>query len=155
MAMAAGCGAGAPGKHDANPLNFQFPDAGPSLVRLDAPLAAKPDTQPIPRDTSCGLDGAQTGSLDASCGSYTLQEAVRPYACGTAQIIDWDQSGPYAVMIDCDGRAVELLSMSDQTPLLTGDARQAWLDSVANDRWPCLAGQTIQFMCYVSLVMAP
>jgi hypothetical protein len=97
----------------------------------------------------------QTSSADGSCESYTLQEAVRPYTCGTALITVWDQPGPYAVMIDCEGRAVELLNMEDQTPLLSGDARQAWLDSVANDRWPCLAGQTIQFMCYLSLILTP
>jgi hypothetical protein len=161
MAMTAGCGSASSGKHDANPPIVQLPDAGGSLVMPDAPSEAKPDTQPIPLDTSCGLDGAQTSLADGSCESYTLQEAVRPYTCGTALITRWDQPGLYhqpglyAVMIDCEGRAVELLNMEDQTPLLSGDARQAWLDSVANDRWPCLAGQTIQFMCYVSMILTP
>ena len=155
MAMTAGCGAGSPGKHDANPPIFQFPDAGVTLVKSDAPLSAKPDTQPIPLDASCGLGDAQTAAVDGSCNWFsTLADSVSPYTCGSMAIVQWDRPGSYAVMIDCDGRAVELLSMLDQTPLLTGDARQAWLDSVANDRWPCLAGQTIQFMCYVSLIMA-
>jgi hypothetical protein len=55
------------------------------------------------------------------------------------------------VVLDCDGRAIELLSLPSQTRLFTGDARQAWLDSLANDRWPCFAGQSVQFTCMVCL----
>ena len=154
MAMAAGCGSGSSAKHDANPPTDESPDAA-AIVLPDAFFTAKPDTQRVPLDTSCALDGDQTRSVDGSCDPYPLQEAVGRYACATGPLIHWDQAGPYAVVVDCEGRAVELLNIENQTPLLTGLARQAWLDAVANDRWPCLAGQTIQFMCYVSLILTP
>jgi hypothetical protein len=57
----------------------------------------------------------------------------------------------YAVEIDCDGRVIDLLYPSDRTPVLSGDARQAWLDSLANDRWVCFAGQSVQFTCMICL----
>ena len=70
---------------------------------------------------------------------------------GCQAVVD-PSHGSYAVVIDCEGRAVELLRLPDQTPALSGDARQAWLDSLANDRWPCFAGQSIQFRCQVLLL---
>jgi hypothetical protein len=47
-----------------------------------------------------------------------------------------------AIVIDDDGRVI------DNTGL-EGDAKQSWLDKLANQRWLCLAGQTIGYECKV------
>lgn len=45
-----------------------------------------------------------------------------------------------SVVLDGEGRVV------DNTRLV-GERKQAWLDSLANERWPCLAGGTIPYTC--------
>jgi hypothetical protein len=55
----------------------------------------------------------------------------------------------YAVVIDCEGRAIDLLG-----PLFPEAERQASLDSLANDRWPCSAGQSVQFACMIWFLSA-
>ncbi len=154
MAMAAGCGGAASARHDASSPIVEPPAVDARPLVPDEPVAAGPDLQPVPLDASCALDAGQANALDASCELGTLVAAVSR-AVPSCMIPVTSSEGSYAVVIDCDGRAVELLAMPDQTPLLTGDARQAWLDSLAEDRWPCLAGQTVQFMCYVSLILTP
>lgn len=48
-----------------------------------------------------------------------------------------------AVVIDAEGRAV------DNTGLKQEDEKQEWLEQVSDQRWLCLAGQTIGYKCYV------
>jgi len=100
---------------------------------------------------SCTPDGGQSESLDASCDFHMLEDAVGRAAGCCCGVFLSPANSAYAVVIDCDGRAIELLNLPDQTPLLSGDARQAWLDSLANDRWACFAGQSVQFTCMVCM----
>jgi hypothetical protein len=160
MAMATGCAGSGSGAHDAKPPIADAADTR-LFVYLDAPIATPVDTppvvdvQPLPHE-SCTSDGAQSESLDASCDVYTLytlQDAVSRATSGGCRASLSTSNGSYAVVIDCDGRAIELLSLPNQTPLLSGAERQAWLDSLANDRWPCFAGQSVQIMCWVLLVL--
>jgi hypothetical protein len=51
----------------------------------------------------------------------------------------WVRNGGY-VVFDGDGRVV------DNTGLF-GAQKQAWLDGLSTTRWPCLASQTMQYMC--------
>jgi hypothetical protein len=48
--------------------------------------------------------------------------------------------GRGAVVLDADGRVI------DNTGL-DGATKQAWLDELAAQRWPCLAGQTLGYAC--------
>jgi hypothetical protein len=155
MAMATGCAGSC--ARDANPP-IADAAAGPGpIILLDAPVGTPVDTravdvQPLPHE-SCAADGAPTASLalDASCDVYALADAVRQATNWYCDAIPSISNAAYAVVIDCDGRAIELLSLPNQTPLLSGAERQAWLDSLANDRWPCYAGQSVQFTCIVCL----
>jgi anaerobic magnesium-protoporphyrin IX monomethyl ester cyclase len=164
MAMAAGCsGAGL----RAHPKDSAIPDTviadtlradlavvdasgeAPGIVLPDAPAV---DTR-SPAPGSCAADGGWSGAVDGLCDVTGLEQAVKR---GTSSMscsqYSWLPSGEgYAVVIDCEGRVVELLSPYQRTPLLTGAARQAWLDSLANDRWPCFAGQSVQFTCMICL----
>jgi hypothetical protein len=45
------------------------------------------------------------------------------------------------VVLDGDGRVVDNTSLS-------GEGKQMWLDGLSTMRWPCLAGQTLQFTCF-------
>jgi radical SAM superfamily enzyme YgiQ (UPF0313 family) len=156
MAMAAGCGGSDAGAPDANrPIS----DAAVESARIDLPdlpIATPVDTRPVevgplPHE-SCASDGGANTSLDASCDVAALDMAVE-------QAVHWpclEGGDPredlrYAVVIDCEGRAIELLKLPDQTPLLSGAEREAWLASLANDRWTCFAGQSVQFTCMICL----
>jgi hypothetical protein len=44
------------------------------------------------------------------------------------------------IVFDGDGRVVDNTGLS-------GAGKQAWLDGLATMRWPCFAGQTMQYMC--------
>ena len=127
----------------------------PPIVFLDGPIPPRVDTRPVDTQPlpqmSCPQDGGQTASLDASCDAYALEDAVSRATGWTCRAFQSTADPAYAVVIDCDGRAIELLSLPDQTPLFSGDARQAWLDAMANDRWPCFAGQSVQFTCMICL----
>jgi len=151
MAMATGCANSPSGAHDANPPSDQPPADTARIVFLDGRIATRADTQPLP-SVSCAPDGGQNASLDASCDVATLEEAVNRVMNGACSAHVSSSDSNYAVVIDCEGRVVELLTLPNQTPLLSGDARQAWLDSLANDRWPCFAGQSVQIMCWVLLL---
>jgi hypothetical protein len=45
-----------------------------------------------------------------------------------------------AVVIDDEGRVIDITGVS-------GDTKQEWLGNLADQRWPCLAGQTIGYWC--------
>jgi len=147
MAMATGC-AGS-GAHDAKPPIADAAAEGPRITLPDGFIGTPVDAEPLPH-MSCAPDGGQNSSLDASCDVYRLERAVSQ-ATSSCDAYASPAYAAYAVVIDCDGRAIELLKLPEQTPLLSGDARQAWLDSLANDRWPCFAGQSVQFTCMVCL----
>ena len=152
MAMAAGCsGSGARG-YDATTVIMDAAQEPPSIIFPDVPAVDRRpvDVGSLPQE-SCATDGGQSMPVDGSCEATRLDEAV-------SRVAGWHcwQSSPlagstYAVVIDCDGRAIDLLSLPDQTPLLSGTERQAWLDSLASDRWPCFAGQSVQFTCMICL----
>ena len=44
------------------------------------------------------------------------------------------------VVFDGDGRLVDNTELPDRW-------KQAWLDGSATMRWPCFAGETMQYMC--------
>jgi hypothetical protein len=100
-------------------------------------------------------DGDISAPMDAWCDTGTLWQAVfvpihpeaRLGACYP------DPTGPslYStneayLVLDSDGRVI------DNTWNWSGDdhatLKQAWLDSVAAQRWPCVAGQTLYFFCF-------
>jgi hypothetical protein len=163
MAMATGC-ADSSLRSGARDAETPIADAAAEPARIvfpDGPSGTSVDTQPVEAHPlpyeSCTADGGQNPALDASCDVNALTSAVSGAAGGAtgwpcqASAPSYPGQPTYAVVIDCDGRAIELLTLPNQTPLLTGDARQAWLDSLANDRWPCYAGQSVQFTCMVCL----
>jgi hypothetical protein len=47
------------------------------------------------------------------------------------------------VSLDEDGHVVDITGM-------TGARKQKWLDDLANQRWSCLAGQTIDYACTIT-----
>jgi hypothetical protein len=82
-----------------------------------------------PSDSSCDLDRLEDAAT--SGGGFVMCEMFV------------ESSGlPLAgeVVLDADGRVI------DNTRLFGAD-KQSWLDSLANERWPCLAGQTIPYYC--------
>jgi hypothetical protein len=84
-----------------------------------------------PPDASCDLGQLQQAAIDG--GGFVLCE----------MFVDGGSLGlPLVgeVVLDADGRVI------DNTRLY-GEAKQTWLSSLANDRWPCLAGQTIPYYC--------
>ena len=113
-----------------------------------------PDAQP---DTSSDLlqvadavpsaDDARSDSSDAVCDAAALANFVENAIGGTCQPTNAPAQASYAVLVDVQGRAVELMDLYNKRPALTGSVRQAWLDSMANIRWPCLAGQPVYFSC--------
>jgi hypothetical protein len=46
------------------------------------------------------------------------------------------------VVVDGEGKVID-----NSIPFGTADGKQAWLDSLADYRWPCLAGQKLFFSC--------
>jgi radical SAM superfamily enzyme YgiQ (UPF0313 family) len=154
MAMATGCAGSGAATHDANPpITDAAAEPGP-IILLDAPVTTPRDTQPVearPPQEACVADGGQSGSLDGGCETDTLASAVSRATGWPCGYQDRYFDLGYAVEIDCDGRVVDLLSLPDRMPLLSGNARQAWLESLANDRWVCFAGQSVQFTCMICL----
>ncbi|MBN2577197.1 MAG: hypothetical protein JXP73_21730 [Deltaproteobacteria bacterium] len=103
------------------------------------------EAQPLPHE-ECPQDGGQSGSLDASCDVARLEDAVSRAAGWRCEANGLSEALTYAVVIDCEGRAIDLLG-----PMFPEGKRQAWLDSLANDRRACFAGQSVQFTCKIYL----
>jgi hypothetical protein len=95
---------------------------------------------------------ASESEIDASdgwCDETTLWNAINEgagiFGYCLPYVLDYDdpcgsvRSGGYLVF-DGDGRVV------DNTGLF-GAQKQAWLDGLSTMRWPCYAGQTMQYMC--------
>lgn len=130
---------------------------GPTDLTRDVvlpPDLQRADASP-PVDALANMDGVGSGTVDALCDLYkasvSVSEGTEPLGLSCSLSTQSDFDANYAVVVDGEGRFVELLRMPAGTPALTGSARQAWLDSVANDRWPCLAGQTVFFSCQIGL----
>ena len=95
--------------------------------------------------------GGAGGDEGDACGVAALLEAVTRQvggvtACWKASaMLDPDEKlGALrgAVVIDDEGRIVDITGRE-------GDAKQRWLDEMADQRWPCLAGQTIGYACAI------
>ena len=93
-------------------------------------------------------DGEVLASSDASCDVAGLWRAISEAArvigyCfltpagndGSVIITAWGE-----VIIDSEGRVIDNTRLSSAS-------KQAWLSSLADYRWPCLAGQSLQYSC--------
>jgi len=164
MAVTAGCGATPLGRRsppDADAASSAISDAAipgdlaDTLGGSDRPAGTSPDLVVSP-----DLSQADTSPLsDALCNLTVAEAAIAP-SIGEATVSNCaytDVSNPcvapnYAAVVDGGGHVVELLTMPDGRPALTGSALQAWLAAVSNDRWPCLAGQVVPFCCAMVLL---
>lgn len=159
MAMAAGCAPSALHGYGSDAAVDAAVLADGSL-KPDGPSGSAKDTtqdQQVLQDRFSLADGMPTIQLpdvigadvgDAVCDTRNLQNSVA--AATKEDTCDITRTGVqpnYAVVLDSEGRATELLLMPAGAPALSGTARQAWLDSVGSSRWPCLAGQTVGFSC--------
>jgi len=89
---------------------------------------------------------------DTLCDTDALAKQVA-HGLGAAfcDLVSSPDDGTTLVVLDGEGRAINLVRLPDRQPVLTGSSLQAWLDSVANMRWPCLAGQEVAFSCGFTL----
>ena len=79
------------------------------------------------------------------CDDTPLWEAVRRFTNRS-----WDLCRPTSdaigalatLVLDSEGKVVENTLYPDDSV-----TKQTWLDSIAKGRWPCLAGQTIPYIC--------
>ena len=98
-------------------------------------------------DASGDLSPSDGSSTDALCDTDSLWSAVADAALGVARLGFCAPAGtasPYGqIALDSTGRVVDNTGTTYQST----SSKQAWLDSLANDRWPCLAGQTIPYQC--------
>lgn len=106
--------------------------------------------QPGGRGGAGGPEGGAAGGASVTCSVNSLLNAIeiplqQPIAtCAEAS----PTLGPNeslsrrrgAVVIDDDGRVVDITGVS-------GDTKQEWLDNLADQRWPCLAGRTVGYSC--------
>jgi radical SAM superfamily enzyme YgiQ (UPF0313 family) len=125
---------------DAPPDQSGMPD--------QTPVVMLPDVLAPDLSDPCTADKLGAAALSASDGSAAMPIARLP--CDLLEPSN-SSNASYAVVIDADGRAVELIHLPDNTPVLTGATRQAWLDAMASTRWPCLAGQSVTFSCMLLL----
>ena len=104
--------------------------------------------------TSTGEDGgASDGELlpapDAPCDMDLLWAKVAAGDTGgvSAQLLAScgpDPGSSHALVFDVEGRLVD-----NTASFITPAAKEAWLNSLASYRWPCLAAQTIDYACVV------
>ncbi len=102
-----------------------LPDSG------DAPIDMPMSTG---RDAACNPAKVVADLLD---GRYTASVGS-PVPCQCLPASDSGVTG--SLIFDGEGRLI------DDTRDVAAD-KQAWLDSLANQHWPCVAGQTIQYQC--------
>ncbi len=89
-------------------------------------------------------------SSNFSCDQSTLRNVLNSSAvqtgyghdCTEIPAPDSDTVSAVYVVVDGEGKVID-----NSIPFDTPDKKQAWLDSLADYRWPCLAGQTIFFFC--------
>lgn len=88
---------------------------------------------------------AGTESADAFCDVGALWEAVSSGAVGFGYCLPGSFAGGILfgdVVINKDGQVVDITGISSK-------AKRAWLDGLAEQRWPCLANQTITYSCSI------
>lgn len=94
-------------------------------------------------------EGGSGGDANDTCGVAALLEAITRQVGGVtwcseaSAMLEPDEklsARRGAVVIDDEGRIVDVTGRQ-------GDAKQRWLDEMAAQRWPCLAGQTIGYQC--------
>jgi hypothetical protein len=83
-------------------------------------------------DALCDLDSLWTAIASKYSRSGTVPPECFPFEPGFGHGGD--------VILDGEGRLVDDTGYG-------GTDKQAWLDGLANQRWPCLAGQTIPYSC--------
>jgi hypothetical protein len=117
MAMATGAAVTVSGCHDANrPIQDAAAEAEPAIViLLDVSIATPADTRPedvrpLPHE-ACTADGGQGESLDGSCDVTRLEDAVSRVAGWRCEANGSPGAITHLVVIDCDGRAIELLDL--------------------------------------------
>jgi hypothetical protein len=96
----------------------------------------------------CPIVFSGAGGDDGSCDQAALWRAIGTaggfLVCRPAspELAPTEHLGPGrgAVVLDTDGRLI------DNTGL-EGTTKQAWLDELANQRWPCLAGEILGYSC--------
>ena len=151
VALAANCSRGG--------LSASSPPDGQADIAADAqapshtdevePATASPDVTTSSPEVETSDSANASPGADAGCDTDKLWQAVartREFGGDRCEPIQSDQQGYWGtVFLDSTGRVVDI---SDQ---LGNSVEQDWLDSVANDRWPCLAGQSIRFLCWVVL----
>jgi hypothetical protein len=91
--------------------------------------------------------GGASGDAGAACSADAIWTAVTMQVIGechaaSAMLGPGEQPSRRrgAVVIDEQGRVVDNTGLS-------GDAKQQWLDQFADQRFPCLAGQSIGYEC--------
>ena len=96
-------------------------------------------------------DGETITSPDALCEPASFWNVIRSTICGPMPLSTCfcsptpDGVIPLGVVeVDSDGHIVD-------NTMLSGTNKQAWLDSLANQSWPCLAGQAVPYGCDVGL----
>ena len=97
-------------------------------------------------DGSASDSGGQS-LVDGSCGDRMnlLLDTIwnTPTGRGVGCELTTKDGGGYSgqVVLDQEGRVIDNTGIDDAA------SRQAWLDSIADQRWPCLAGQVLQYLC--------
>jgi hypothetical protein len=99
-----------------------------------------------------GPEGGAAGDAAVTCSVNSLLNAIEiPLQQPIATCVEASPTlGPNeslsrrrgAVVIDDDGRVVDITGV-------IGDTKQEWLDNLADQRWPCLAGRTIGYICTI------
>lgn len=118
---------------------------GPSLPDARPDLAG--DTNIAPGDAVVAIPDTYPGQ-EVQCDTTALWQAVSAGGGGDYCFADPSMpEGSPQLVVDAEGKVV------DNTGISSTKVKQAWLDSVAQSRWPCLAGQTVRYQCLVRLII--
>ena len=157
MALAGGCGSpSTPSDVAQLDGNLDLPAA---LVLPDA-SADRPATSTVP-DARAVEEAGQPTDGAACSGSERYSELLDAMAKGYLKYSDYcheldpmssNLQGGVVMVLDSDGQVVGLRSADPNEAPLSQETLDAALASLANDRWPCLAGQTVRFFCTSSLI---
>ena len=90
-----------------------------------------------------GAEGGVAGGGD-DCNEfwlwYTVGDVVGMAECGPSAEL-CSRSTPWGVVVfDSEGRGVEITGLEPARV-------EEWLQEVADERWPCVAGQTVEYCC--------
>ena len=101
-------------------------------------------------DAAADSTSSAADATDAACDTGKLWNALADAALGVARLgscapATIGTSAEGEIVLDSEGRVIDNTGQRYRAT----SSKQAWLDSLANDRWPCLAGQTIPYQCIV------